>query len=176
MTMILGLRQALTRIDCLQTFELGPTVEESCPAEMFDYDQVHYDSVTGASLPSELCEEAMQLEIKYMQGMNVYTLCKHGVVKEQGLAPIGTRWVFTNKDDTEHLFIRTRLISQETKRTTSVDLTDTTVTFAATPPVVGFRFLLSRFFLFSFCFLHFLYFFIFSFFTFFTFLFLLSQV
>ena len=39
------LRQALTRIGCLQAFESGPTVEEPCPAEMTDYDQVHYDSV-----------------------------------------------------------------------------------------------------------------------------------
>ena len=36
-----------------------------------DYDRVYYDSVTGASLPSKLCEEAMQLEIKYMKEMTV---------------------------------------------------------------------------------------------------------
>ena len=37
--MILGLRQALTRIGCVQAFESGPTVEEPCPAEMADYDK-----------------------------------------------------------------------------------------------------------------------------------------
>ena len=89
--MILGVRQALTRTGCLQAFELGPTVEEPCPAEMADYDQVYYDSVTGASFPSKICEEAIQLEIKYMKEMNVYTPSEHGAVKEQGLAPIGTR-------------------------------------------------------------------------------------
>ena len=52
--MILGLRQALTRIGCLQAFESGPTMEEPCPAEMTDYDQVYHDSVTGASLPSKI--------------------------------------------------------------------------------------------------------------------------
>ena len=86
----------------------------------------------------------MQLEIKCMKEMSVYTPCEHGAVKEQGLTPIGTRWVFTNKGDTEHPFIRARLVAQETKRTTSMDLTDTSTTFAATPPVEGFRFLLSR--------------------------------
>ena len=90
-------------------------------------------TVTGASLPSKLCEELMQLEIKCMKEMNVYTLCEHGGVKEQGLTPIGTRWVFTNKGDTEHPFIWARLVAQETKRTTSMDLTDTSMTFAATP-------------------------------------------
>ena len=119
-------------------------MEEPCPAEMSDCDQVYSDSVTGASLPSKLCEEAMQLKIKYMKEMNVYTPCEHGVVKEQGLTPIRTGWVFTNKGDTEHPFIRARLVAQETKRTTNMDLTDTSMTFAATPPVEGFRFLLSR--------------------------------
>ena len=84
-----GLRQALTRIGCLQALESGPTVEEPCPAEMADYDRVYCDSVTGASLPSKLCDEAMQLEIKYMKEMNVYTPCEHGAMKEQGLTPIG---------------------------------------------------------------------------------------
>ena len=142
--MILWLRQALTRIGCLQALESGPTVEESYPAEMNTYDRVFHDSVTGASLPSKLCEEAMQLEIKYMNEMNVCTPCEHGAMKEQGLTPIGTRWVFTNKGDTEHPFIRARLVAQETKRTTNMDLTDTSMTFAATPPVEGFRFVLSR--------------------------------
>ena len=142
--MIRGLRQALTRIGCLQASESGPTVEEPCPAEMADYDHVHYDNVTGASFPSKSREEAMQLEVKYMKEMNVYTPCEDGAVKGRGLTPIGTRWVFTNKGDTEHPFTRARLVAQETKRTTKMDLTDTSMTVAATPPVEGFRFLLSR--------------------------------
>ena len=62
-------------------------------------------------------------------------------MKEQGLIPIGTRWVFTNKGNTEHPFIRARLVAQETERTTKMDLTNTSMTFAATPPVEGFPFL-----------------------------------
>ena len=60
------------------------------------------------------------------------------------VTPFKTRWVFTNKGDTERLFIRARLVSQEMKKTTKMDLTGTSVTFAATPPVEGFRFLLSK--------------------------------
>ena len=52
MAMILGLRQALTRIGCLQALESGPTADEPCLAEMADYDRVYYDSVTGTSLLS----------------------------------------------------------------------------------------------------------------------------
>ena len=98
-------------------------MEEPCPAEMADYDHVYCDDVIGASLPSKMCEEAMQLEVEHMKEMNVYTPCEHEAVKEQGLTPIGTRWVFTNKGDTEHPFIRARLVAQETKRTTNMDLT-----------------------------------------------------
>ena len=86
----------------------------------------------------------MQLVIKYMKEMIVYTPCEHEAVKERGLTPIGTRWVFTNTGDTEHPFIRARLVVQETKKTTKMGLTDTSMTSAATPPVEGFRFLLSR--------------------------------
>ena len=76
--MILGLRQPLTRTGCLQAFESGRKVEELCFAEMADYGRVYNDSVTSASLLCELCEEAMQLEIKYMKEMTVYTPSEHG--------------------------------------------------------------------------------------------------
>ena len=100
--------------------------------------------MTGASLSTKLCEEAMQLKIKYMEEINVYTPCEDGAVKQHGLTPIGTRWVFTNKGDTEHPFIQARLVAQETKRTTKMALTDTSMTFASTPLVEGYRLLPSR--------------------------------
>ena len=58
-----GLKQALTRVGCRQEFEAGPTVEEPCPAVTASYDHVYYDEVTGASLPTDLCEEATQVEV-----------------------------------------------------------------------------------------------------------------
>ena len=65
-------------------------------------------------------------------------------LKEQGLTPIGTRWFLTNKVDMEHPLIRARLVAKETKKTTRMDLTDTSMAFAVTPLVEGIRFLLSR--------------------------------
>ena len=115
LALVLGLRQALTRIGCLQAIESGQTVEEPCPAQMAKYNHVYYDDVTGASLQSKLCEEAMQVEMQYMREMNVYLSCE---VKNQGLTPIGTRWIFANKGDTERSFIRAGLVAHETKKTT----------------------------------------------------------
>ena len=121
LAMVRGLRQGLSRIGCLQALEAGLTVEEPCPAEMASYDHVYCDEVKGALLPTNLSEEALQLEVKYMREMDVYTLCTQETLKEQGLTPIGIRWIFTNKSDTEHPLIRSRLEPQETKKTDDKD-------------------------------------------------------
>ena len=139
LAMIRGLGKAWARIGCLQAPQSGPTVKEPCAAEMASYDHLYHDDVTGASLPSKLCEEAIQVEIRHMKEVNVNTLCEYETVKEQGLTPIETRWIFTNKGDTERPFIPARLVAQETKKATKMDLTDTSMTFAATPLVEGFR-------------------------------------
>ena len=130
LAMVRRLKQALSWIGCLQALEAGPTVEEPCPAEFASYDHEYHDQETGASLPSQLCEEAMQSVIKYMREIDAYTPCMQETLKEQGLTPIGTRWIFTNKVDTEHPPIRARLLAQETKKTIRMDLTDTSMTFA----------------------------------------------
>ena len=52
--------------------------------------------------------------------MHVHTLCEHDAVKDEGLTPIGTRWIFTN---------RARLAAQETMKTTRMDLADASMTF-----------------------------------------------
>ena len=51
--------EALTRVGCLQELQAGPTVEEPCFAETASYVHVYCDEVTGVSLPTHLCEEAM---------------------------------------------------------------------------------------------------------------------
>ena len=47
-------------------------MEELCLAKMANYDHVYHNDVTGASLPSKLCEEAMQVEIQYMRDERVH--------------------------------------------------------------------------------------------------------
>ena len=46
MALTRGVKQKLSRIDCLQAFESGPTVEEPCLSEMADYDHVYYGTNT----------------------------------------------------------------------------------------------------------------------------------
>ena len=116
-------------------------MEEPCLSQRWPITiELYYDSVTGASLPSKLCEEAMQLEIKYMKEMTVYTLLRaRSRERTRTHVRLGHVGFFTNKGDTEHPFIWARLVAHETKRTTNMDLTDMSMTFAATPPVDGFR-------------------------------------
>ena len=100
LAMIRGLRQALTRMGCLQALESGPTVEEPCFAKMANNDHVYCDDVAGVHRFLPNCVEK-QCRLRF----NVYTPCEHETVKAQGLSPIGTRWIFTNKGDTERPFV-----------------------------------------------------------------------
>ena len=56
---------------------------------MANYDHMYYGGVMGASLPSKMCEEAMQVEIQHTREMNVYTTCEHETVKDRCLTSIG---------------------------------------------------------------------------------------
>ena len=60
------------------------------------------------------------------------------------LKAIGTRWVYTNKDDAANPFIRARLVAQETKRVSELAPEDASSMFAATPPLESLNFMLSR--------------------------------
>ena len=57
---------------------------------------------------------------------------------------IPTRWVDVNKGDKEHVVIRSRAVAQEPRRVSTLAADDVANTFAATPPLEGFRSLISR--------------------------------
>ena len=64
-------------------------------------------------------------EIKYMKEMNVYKLCVRSLERTRIHSDWDTLdWIYTNKGDTKH--------PAQTKRTTKIDLTDTSVRFIAT--------------------------------------------
>ena len=141
---IKGLRRYLLNQGMLEEMCSGPTVEERCPAAAVDFEKVYHDEITGAEIPSKLVEAAMIEEVKYMREMNVYREVTAQWVEEQGLRPVGTRWILVNKGDAKNPFVRARLVAQETKRVTKEDPLSPSTTFAATPPVEALRFMLSR--------------------------------
>ena len=59
--------------------------------------------------------------------MQVYEQVDANFMKEKGLKAIGTRWVIVHKGVAKNPLIRARLVSQETKRTTTLDPDDSSV-------------------------------------------------
>ena len=57
--------------------------------------------------------------------------------------PIPTRWVDINKGDHVTPKVRCRWVIQETKNNTTLDISDPSQTFSATPPYECLRFLIS---------------------------------
>ena len=80
-------------------------------------------------------------KIKYMIELKVYTLVTLEWCKQQGLTPVSTRWLYTNKGDLDMPEIRARLVARETRRVSELSPEDAEQTFAATPPVEALRFL-----------------------------------
>ena len=93
-------------------------------------EELYYDASSGELMIKELVEAARKVEME--------TYKKHGVYEkvpieecwtETGKAPIGVKWVDTNKGDKERPEYRCRLVAKEIKKDKREDL------FAATPPV-----------------------------------------
>ena len=62
---------------------------------------------------------------------------------ETGRPPIPTDWVDTNKGDSLRPNYRSRLVCQETRGRSTIDVEDCAATFAATPPYEAFKLQLS---------------------------------
>ena len=78
-----------------------------------------------------------------MVKLKAYTPVTLEWCKQQGLTPVSTRWLYTNKGDLDVPEIRARLVAQETRRVSEISPEDAARTFAATPPVEALRSLLS---------------------------------
>ena len=87
---------------------------------------------------------AVQEELDFMRQLKVYLEVPADFAAQNCLRPIGTRWIYTNMADAKNPQIRARLVAQETKRNSDLTADDASSTFAATPPLEGLRFMLSK--------------------------------
>ena len=74
-------------------------LEGSCLVGTNSYDHVYYDEVTDVSLPINLCEGFIKVEVQVIRQMNVCISYEKENAKEQDQSPIGTRRLFTNKEE-----------------------------------------------------------------------------
>ena len=124
----------------LEAVEVGYNVDEAdplgfdMPVEAFER---YYDEVTGALLDPKLVREARREEVQWVKDFKVYE--KVPEAQSKGKPFIDMRWMDLNKGDEAHPLYRSRLVGRELrKRNPGME-----GTFAATPPLEAFKYLLS---------------------------------
>ena len=127
--------------------EAGPTLEEpellSLP-DNADGDQELRDISTGLPLNLEMVKTARELEMQYMEELKVLEDSdRDACVAGTGQPPIPTDWVEINEGDSLRPNHRSRLVCQETRGRSTIDVEDGAATFAATPPYEAFKLQLS---------------------------------
>ena len=96
------------------------------------------DDVHGGSLDPEGVKAARKVEMKYVKDRQIYDYSTVDECRRKtGSAPIGTKWVDTNKGDKLRPLYRSRLVAMEFRRKRVATI------FAATPPLEAVRMLMS---------------------------------
>jgi hypothetical protein len=134
---------------------VGETVEEPeadasrllCPfVESASEEKGHivYDQYTGIPLDPDLVRAGRREEIKFMELLKVWAPATlEECVAETGAQPIPTKWIEHNKGDDLRPEIRCRLVAQETRSRSTIDVSDMAAVFSATPPLETIRAILS---------------------------------
>jgi hypothetical protein len=103
-----------------------------------------FDERTGFALDNGLVKQGRRTEMGYMGQLKVWDAVPlQECWDNTGWAPIGTRWVDTDKGDADHPDVRCRIIVQETKNSSTIGNGDIAATFAATPPLECLRIICS---------------------------------
>ena len=91
-----------------------------------------------------MVKKARELEMQYMEELKVLEDSdRNACMAETGQPPIPTDWVDINKGDSLRPNYRSRLVCQETRGRSTIDVEDWAATFAATPPCEVFKVQLS---------------------------------
>ena len=108
-----------------------------------DVDQEFRDRSTGLPLNPEMVKKARELEMQYMELKVLEDSDRDVCMTETGRPPIPTGWVDINKGDSLRPNYRSKLVCQETRGRSTIDVDDWAATFAATPPYEAFKLQLS---------------------------------
>ena len=113
--------------------------EEANDVECYEWEfEGDCDTTSGEQLPARLVNGAKQDEIKWLKNVPVYTKVPIAQCWERtGKAPIGVKWVITNKGDRYTYDIRARLVATEINRYKDDQM------YAPTPPLEAKKMLFS---------------------------------
>ena len=131
----------------INAVETGPVLEEpeafTSPPESAQ-EAEFLDQATGLPLDPERVRAARAEEWQYMEELEVMKEASlDEALAETGHQPIPTRCVDLDKGDKNAPKVRSRLVCQETRRRSTLDVEDWSSVFAATPPYEAFRLQLS---------------------------------
>jgi hypothetical protein len=142
-----GIRKALQARRSIGAMEAGPHLDDPGALELYGGDEEFsgiFDRVSGAELNGKAVAAARETEMDYMRQLVVFTYApEEESYTVCGVPPLPLDWVDVNKGDSENPEIRSRLVAMDTKKRTSIDPTDISATFAATPPLEGLRAVIS---------------------------------
>ena len=104
-----------------------------------DGDQEFGDRSTGLRLNPEMVKKAREVEMQYMEELNVLEDSdRDACMAETGRPPIPTDWVDIKGDSLRPNY-RCRLVRQETRGRSTIDVEDWASTFATTLPYEAFK-------------------------------------
>ena len=105
--------------------EAEPTLEEQELLSLPDYgDQEFRDRSTGLPLNPKMVMEARELEMHYMEELKVLEDSDRDACMDETGRPIPTDWVDINKGDSLRRNCRRRLVCQETRGRSTMDVED----------------------------------------------------
>ena len=96
------------------------------------------DDVSGAWLDPAMVRDGRAVEMEFFRSMGVYDCVPRAEQKSTGGKIIGTKWIDTNKGDSDNPRIRCRLVGKEFRTGPDDAL------YASTPPLEALQVILSR--------------------------------
>ena len=130
---------------------IGPHVDEEPIDPTFESSEVghddgtvYLDQYTGLVLPPDGVRQARVDELEFAKRLNAFEPRPwKEALEKMGRPPFGTRWIDSNKGDEKKLELRSRLVVQETRRTSTIAIDDVASVTSATPPLEVVRLFLS---------------------------------
>ena len=118
--------------------------DPECIGEDLSDGAQYYDQYTGLLLSKAGVVKARKDEIAFAKTLEAFEPRPRAeAIRKMGRPPFGTRWIDSNKGDSESPDLRSRLVVLETRRTSTIDIEDIASVTSSTPPLEVVRLFMS---------------------------------
>ena len=147
---LVALRDGLRRVrgSEIAALEVGTHIDEDPPTPSFTFEHLEYmqvrDEYTGLVLRPEGIVKSRTEELEFAVKLGAWEPRPIAEsLKRMGRRPFGVRWIDSNKGDDENEEYRSRVVVQETRRSSTIPLDDIAAVSSSTPPLEAIRLLIS---------------------------------